>query len=74
MPVLVAWPLVAAGLSLFVLAAVGAIVLAYRAANAYAHGAIGWRTQVVLLLLAVVGLAGVLLALWGLDLRGNLGA
>lgn len=69
----IAWSGVMLGLIVIVGALVG-ITFTWRALQAQrATGAVAAGPPLTLLVLSIVGLAGLLLAIWSLNLSGNLG-
>lgn len=69
----IAWPLVTFGAALALVAAIGLAVGARSLRTEAGDERPGWASPVALLVAALVLLAGLLLALWGLNLGGNLG-
>jgi len=69
----VAWPLLTFGAGLLLSAAVGLVVRVRKVRTAAGGEGLTWGSPVVLLTLALVALAGLLLAIWGLNLQGTLG-
>ncbi len=69
----VAWPALGFSMSVVLISAVAVVLGAKAVAREEARERRGWALPVVLLVCGLVFLAGLLLALWSLDLAGNLG-
>jgi len=68
----IAWPALVTGIAL-ALAAGAALVTASGALAPRAPDRVSWVPPVVLLVCSLLLIAGVLIALWALNLRGTLG-
>jgi len=69
----IAWPLVLFGTGLAVVTALGLAMGVRSLKTGAGDERLSWASPVMLLVLALVLLAGLLLALWGLNLGGTLG-